>query len=124
MASLTSPSGLVLSSSGRRAFQQTRVAQMLSTAPFGASNPSASAAHPMSSLSRTFPWSTRTIMLTDQRPVRCGGCGGEIFKVYTADKTLRIVVECQGCKSTSYIEPEPAKLQIELGEGDGRITLF
>jgi hypothetical protein len=49
MASLTSPSGLVLSSSGRRAFQQTRVAQMLSTAPFGASNSSASAAHPVSS---------------------------------------------------------------------------
>jgi len=63
-------------------------------------------------------------MLTDQKQMRCGGCGGDAFKIFTADRTLRIVVECQGCKSTSFIEPQAAKLQIEWGEGDGRITVF
>ncbi|KDR37980.1 hypothetical protein [Caballeronia glathei] len=63
-------------------------------------------------------------MLTDQKQMRCGGCGGETFKVFTADRSVRLVVQCQGCMSTSFIEPQPAKLQIEWGEGDGRITVF
>lgn len=66
---------------------------------------------------------TQSVLL-DQKQMRCGGCGGETFKVYTADPTLRIVVECQGCKSTSLIEPQPARLQIEWGDGDGRIVAF
>jgi hypothetical protein len=62
--------------------------------------------------------------LTSLQHMRCGGCGGDLFKVFTADRTLRIVVQCQQCMSTSFIEPEPAKLQISWGEGDGRITVF
>jgi len=62
-------------------------------------------------------------VLVGQQQMGCGGCGADIFKVYTADETLRIVVECQGCKSTSFIEPQPARLQIEWGEGDGRIAV-
>jgi hypothetical protein len=46
-------------------------------------------------------------VLLDQQQMRCGGCGGETFKVYTADSTLRIVTECQGCMSTSLIECNP-----------------
>jgi len=47
----------------------------------------------------------------------------DTFKVYTADPTQRIVLECQGCNSTSLIEPQPAKLQIEWGEGDGCLAV-
>jgi hypothetical protein len=66
---------------------------------------------------------TQSVLL-DQKSMGCGGCGADTFKVYTADKTHRIVQECQGCKSTSFIEPQPAKLQIEWGDGDGRITVM
>jgi hypothetical protein len=63
-------------------------------------------------------------VLTDQKQMRCGGCGGDMFKLFTADKTARIVVHCQGCTSTSFIEPEPATLRIKWGDGDGRISVF
>ncbi|MGF6870774.1 hypothetical protein [Paraburkholderia tuberum] len=62
--------------------------------------------------------------LTGLQQMRCGGCGGDLFKVFTADRTQRIVVQCQQCMSTSFIEPEPAKLQIGWGEGDGCMTVF
>ncbi|MFL9912590.1 hypothetical protein [Paraburkholderia sp. RL17-337-BIB-A] len=62
--------------------------------------------------------------LTGLQQMRCGGCGGDLFKVFAADRTQRIVVQCQQCTSTSFIEPEPAKLQINWGEGDGRMTVF
>ena len=66
---------------------------------------------------------TQSVLL-DQKQMGCGGCGGETFKVYTADSTLRIVTECQRCMSTSLIEPQLAKLKIEWGDGDGRIVVF
>ena len=65
---------------------------------------------------------TQSVLL-DQKRMGCGGCGADTFKVYTADPTQRIVLECQGCNSTSFIEPQPAKLQIEWGEGDGCLAV-
>jgi hypothetical protein len=53
----------------------------------------------------------------------CGGCGGRDFSVFTADATVRIVLQCQGCNSTSYIEPEPSSLRIKWGEGDGCLSV-
>jgi hypothetical protein len=63
-------------------------------------------------------------LLLNQQQMGCGGCGGSTFKVYTPDKTALIVLECDACKSTSLIEPEPASLKIEWGDGDGRITVL
>lgn len=63
-------------------------------------------------------------ILFGQQQMGCGGCGGKAFTLFTADKTARIVAQCQACKSTSFIEPEPSKLQIEWGQGDGRLTVF
>ncbi len=64
-------------------------------------------------------------MMIDAKLMRCGGCGADTFRLFTADRAARIAVECQGCKSASYIEPEPAKLQIEWDDdAQGRITVF
>jgi hypothetical protein len=68
--------------------------------------------------------STTANIMTDLKQMRCGGCGGDLFKLYTADRTARIAVQCQQCMSTSFVEPEPARLQIEWGDGDGRITVY
>jgi hypothetical protein len=59
----------------------------------------------------------------DVKRMGCGGCGGQTFSVFTADATARIIVQCQGCNSTSYIEPEPSPLRAEWGEGDGRLSV-
>lgn len=71
-------------------------------------------------------------METDLKHMRCGGCGGEMFKLYTSDKEANIGVECQtpACRSVSWIYPRPAKLDIAWGnrldgeDSDGRITVF
>jgi hypothetical protein len=53
----------------------------------------------------------------------CGGCGGRTFTVFTADATARIVLQCEGCNSSSYIQPEPSSLRIEWGDGDGCLSI-
>lgn len=64
-------------------------------------------------------------MIENLKRMRCGGCGGEMFRLFTADREVRIVAECQKCKATSYIQIEPARLEIEFGEdSDGRITVW
>jgi hypothetical protein len=63
-------------------------------------------------------------LLLNQQQMGCGGCGGKTFKVYTPDKTALIVMECDHCKSTSLIEPQPAQLRIEWGDGEGRIAVI
>lgn len=64
-------------------------------------------------------------MMTDAKQMRCGGCGADAFKLFTADREARIAVECQGCKSVSYIEPAPAKLAIGWDDDAlGRLTVF
>lgn len=68
--------------------------------------------------------STTASIMTDLKQMRCGRCGGDLFKLYTADRTTRIVVQCQQCMSTSFVEPEPARVRIEWGDGDGRITVY
>ena len=59
----------------------------------------------------------------DLKRMGCGGCGGRIFTVFTADATARIIVQCQGCNSTSHIEPAPSSLRIEWGDGDGCLAV-
>ncbi|MFM0046084.1 hypothetical protein [Paraburkholderia sediminicola] len=64
-------------------------------------------------------------MMVDAKQMRCGGCGADGFKLFTADREARIAAECQGCKSISYIEPAPAKLRIEWDDdAQGCITIF
>lgn len=69
-------------------------------------------------------------METDLKQMRCGGCGGETYKVFTPDATLRIAVECQQCQSVSWIEPSEPRLVIKWGDqrngedSDGRLTVF
>jgi len=63
--------------------------------------------------------------MVDAKQMRCGGCGGAEFRLYTADAEARIAVECQQCKDASYIQPAPAKLAIEWDEtSSGRLTVF
>lgn len=59
----------------------------------------------------------------------CGGCGGEIFRLFTRDREVAILAECQGCKSVSAIKIEQPKLQIgwqarfDGEESDGRLSI-
>jgi phage FluMu protein Com len=63
-------------------------------------------------------------MMTGAKQMQCGGCGCVDFRLHTADAQARIAVECQQCKDVSYIQPAPAKLEIEWGEkSDGRLTV-
>ena len=63
-------------------------------------------------------------MVTGIHSMACGGCGGSIFRMFKKEIAygFELHCECQGCKSTSIIRPRPAELQIEFGEGDGRLT--
>ncbi|MFL9886805.1 hypothetical protein PQR66_27450 [Paraburkholderia agricolaris] len=64
-------------------------------------------------------------MITDAKLMRCGGCGADVFKLFTADRQARIAADCQGCKSVSYIEPVPARLGIAWDDDSlGRLTVF
>lgn len=71
-------------------------------------------------------------MYTNLQQMKCGGCGGELFKIYTSNATANIGLECQTqtCLSVSWVYPEPAKLDIKWGnrrDGDdspGRIAIF
>lgn len=62
-------------------------------------------------------------MVTGLFPMACGGCAGGIFKMYQKKLAygLELHCECQGCKATSIIRPRPTELEIEFGEGDGRL---
>jgi hypothetical protein len=63
-------------------------------------------------------------MMTGAMKMGCGGCGGDIFKLFTADEQVRIAVECQQCKDVSYIQPAPALLVIEWDEkSNGRLSV-
>lgn len=63
-------------------------------------------------------------MRTDIKQMKCGGCGGELFKLYTSDTTANVGLECQNadCLSVSWVYPVPAKIRIEwayrLGDGE------
>lgn len=64
-------------------------------------------------------------MITGLSQMKCGGCGGEQFKVFTADPTVEIIVECQQCKSTSTIKVSTPKLVIGWGEAStGVLAVF
>lgn len=65
---------------------------------------------------------TQSVLLNQQQ-MGCGGCGGVTFKVYTPDEASLIVLECECCKGTSLIEPQPAMLKIEWGDGEGCIAV-
>jgi hypothetical protein len=51
------------------------------------------------------------------KQMKCGGCGGEDFKVFTEDPAEAIMVVCMKCKSVSTIKPK-AQLEVEW-EADG-----
>jgi hypothetical protein len=105
-----------------RILQQTRVAKEFSTALLCASNPSASAAKSLH-YTEHLSMPRKPALLPDLKRMGCGGCGGGTFTVFTADATARIVLQCEGCNSTSYIQPEPSSLRIEWGDGDGCLSI-
>lgn len=58
------------------------------------------------------------------RPMSCGNCGNGLFKMYQQPQRVGFVIlaECVSCKSVTRIEPRPAELTLEFGEGsDGRL---
>lgn len=65
--------------------------------------------------------------IQSQRPFKamaCGNCGHGLFRVfsYEADFVMKLVTQCEKCDSTSVVEPVPATLRIEFGDGsDGRL---
>jgi hypothetical protein len=71
-------------------------------------------------------------MYTDLKQMKCGGCGGELFKIFTSDAEANLGLECQteSCRSVSWIYPRPAQLDIKWGnrldgqDSDGRIAIF
>jgi len=64
-------------------------------------------------------------MTAETKPMRCVSCGADAFRLLTADETVRIVVECAGCLSVSYIGVAPARLCIEWeDESEGRLGVF
>ncbi|GAB2921066.1 hypothetical protein GCM10027093_69800 [Paraburkholderia jirisanensis] len=63
-------------------------------------------------------------MTANTRPMRCGSCGTDLFRLSTADETAALVVECIRCHSISYLKPE-AKLLIEWDDDrHDRIGVF
>lgn len=63
-------------------------------------------------------------MMENAIQMQCGGCGGRVFRLYTADRSARIAVECMGCLSVSYIEPAPSRLRVEWDDtADGCLTV-
>ncbi|MGF6768543.1 phage FluMu protein Com [Paraburkholderia sp. GAS199] len=40
--------------------------------------------------------------MTNAKEMRCGGCGGTEFRLFTAHAEIRIAVECQQCKDVVY----------------------
>lgn len=63
-------------------------------------------------------------MMTNLEPMACGNCGHGLFRMYSAQRepSLKLIAQCNKCRSTSIIEPAPAALQIEFGEhSDGRL---
>ncbi|HDR9103489.1 TPA: hypothetical protein QDB04_000209 [Burkholderia vietnamiensis] len=71
-------------------------------------------------------------MQTNLKQMKCGGCGGELFNLYTSDTSANIGLECQtpSCLSVSWVYPQPAKLDIQWGnrrdgeDSDGRVCVM
>jgi len=65
-------------------------------------------------------------MITNAKPMACGGCGKGLFRMYQ-QKTLldevTLLAECTGCKSVSTITASRPTVQIGWTEGStGRLT--
>jgi len=64
--------------------------------------------------------------------MRCGGCGGEDFQVFTKredtlgiDGVTNLILECNGCKSTSIVQPFKPVMTIGWGDrSDGIICIM
>lgn len=64
-------------------------------------------------------------MITDAKPMGCGGCGHHTFEIFLTPARC-LVIECCQCKSTTIAAP-PIMPPIELlwGEGSsGRLSVM
>ena len=52
---------------------------------------------------KTHPWPA----------MACGGCGGRLFHLFSGNKEVEVLVECQGCRSVSRISVSTPKLSID-----------
>jgi len=58
---------------------------------------------------------------------KCGGCGGEDYKLYsdTHHQPTMILAECQQCKSMTEITITQPKIDLKFGEGsEGVMAIF
>jgi hypothetical protein len=63
-------------------------------------------------------------MTANPRPMRCGSCGTDLFRLSTTDETAALVIECSRCHSISHLRPE-ARLLIEWDDDlHDRIGVF
>lgn len=63
-------------------------------------------------------------MITNVKPMACGGCGNGLFRFFFQEgkKGEELIAECSQCKSTSLIQIA-ARLTIGWGPGaDGVLT--
>ncbi len=60
-------------------------------------------------------------MIENAQRQACGNCGKGEFAVYITRSAIKAytkyIVECLNCKSTTIIQPMPAKLEAVWGEG-------
>lgn len=67
-------------------------------------------------------------MITGAAQMKCGGCGGDKFLIYTRDKNKELLVECEKCLGVSVVRATECKPTIgidwALGNDKGIITVF
>jgi hypothetical protein len=62
-------------------------------------------------------------METNIEKLRCGGCGGDVHKLYKR-KNGEIIAECVHCNSkTEFIVQNP-KIEMHHNSGDGTLCVF
>lgn len=71
----------------------------------------------------------KSVVTIPARPMGCGGCGGNLFTLYSGDTSVEVLAECQGCKSVSRISVERPRLAIDWNDrfdgadSDGMLAL-
>jgi hypothetical protein len=65
-------------------------------------------------------------------PIRCGGCGGEVFKLAHVCRpddgrvsgggsfAGHVAITCAGCGAVSELRPEPAALRMDWADGNDK----
>lgn len=62
-------------------------------------------------------------MIENAKKMSCGNCASQTFTVYQSDET--IVIECQGCKSSSVLRVTTPRIMIDWGENsDGILCIL